>query len=379
MATLFKKFERGRETWMLQLLIAGGRRTIRLGPVSDRSAQRFRDRVETLVGCRRLNQQPDADMMKWLAGLDPGVHRQLASAGLVDDRDHTPRALGTFVDAYIHRKERDLAPASVRSLRLTRDRLVARFGSQTRLDRITAHMAADWRAAMLDEGLSEASVRVHTRNARAFVNAAIEAEIIVKNPFRGLPTGSVAADRERYVSVEEADKVLATLPDAQWRALFGLARFAGLRCPSETHGVRWSDIDFARGRMTVFAPKTRTTRVVPIVPRLRAVLEEAFRAREPEIEEVITFSVNNLHRTIVEAITSAGLKRWADLFQTLRRSAETDFAMMGVPQHAVSAWIGHSVAVSVKHYLQIPSELVERAAGITEENRLRIADSGSAA
>ncbi|MBL9032122.1 MAG: tyrosine-type recombinase/integrase [Phycisphaerae bacterium] len=379
MATLFSKAERGREVRMIQILVSGGRRTIRLGPVNERSAQRFRDRIEALVGYRRLNQQPDADMTKWLSGLDPGMHRQLANAGLVEGREHDVSTLGAFVARYISMKERDLAPASIRSLRLTEARLVARFGSQTRLDRITSHLAADWRAAMLDEELSEASVRVHTRNARAFFNAAIEAEIITKNPIRGLPTGSVAANRERYVTTEEADRVLAALPDAQWRALFGLARFAGLRCPSETHGLRWTDIDLARGRMSVYATKTRTTRVVPIVPRLRTILDEAFKAREPDIEEVIALSMNNLHRTVIEAIEKAGLSRWPDLFQTLRRSAETDFAMMNVPQHAVSAWIGHSVAVSVRHYLQVPAELYERAAGITDQNRLRIADSGSAA
>ena len=380
MATLFTKSERGREVRMLQAVVPGhGRLTLRLGDVSSRLAQRIADKIESLVAAKRLNLPPDGDLAAWVAGLDESLHRPLARAGLVDDRDHTPRALGTFVDGCIHRKERDLAAASVRSLRLTRDRLVARFGSQTRLDRITSRITSDWRAAMLDEGLSEASVRVHTRNARAFFNAAIEAEIIAKNPFRGLPTGSVAANRERYVTAEEAEKVLAALPDAQWRALFGLARFAGLRCPSETHALRWEHVDLARGRMSVYAPKTRTTRVVPIVPRLRAILEETFRVREPEIEEVVLLSTNNLHRTVIEAIEDAGLSRWPDLFQTLRRSAETDFAMMNVPQHAVSAWIGHSVAVSVRHYLQVPSELVERAAGITGENRLRIADSGSAA
>ncbi|MFN0132716.1 MAG: tyrosine-type recombinase/integrase [Phycisphaerales bacterium] len=374
MATLFKKTERGRETLMLQVLCAGGRRTIRLGAVSDRSAQRFRDRMETLVGCRRLNQQPDADMMKWIGGLDPGLHRQLASAGLVEGREHDVSTLGPFIARYVGGKERDLAPASIRSLRLTETRLIARFGSATRLDRITRDGAAQWRAAMLDEGLSEASVRVHTRNARAIFRAAIDDELIARNPCRGLPTGSIAANRERYVTIAEAEAVLAVLPDNQWMLVFALARFAGLRTPSETHVLCWDDLDLARGRMRVFAPKTGTTRTVPVVPRLRVILEAALREREPEIEEIITLSTNNLHRTVVEAITGAGLTRWADLFQTLRRSAETDFAMMGVPQHAVSAWIGHSVAVSVRHYLQVPSELYEKAAGITDSARLRVVE-----
>ncbi|MFN0132236.1 MAG: tyrosine-type recombinase/integrase [Phycisphaerales bacterium] len=374
MGSLFQKLERGRQVWMVQALISDGRRTIRLGAVSDRSAQRFRDRIEALVGYRRLNQQPDANMMKWLAGLDPGMHRQLANAGLIEGREHEVSTLEAFVARYITTKERDLAPASVRSLRLTRDRLVARFGSATRLDRITRDGAAQWRAAMLAEGLSEASVRVHTRNARAIFRAAIDDELIARNPCRGLPTGSIAADREKYVTTADAEAVLAALPDTQWKLVFALARFAGLRTPSETHILCWDSVDLARGRMRVFAPKTSTTRIVPIVPRLRTILEAALREREPEIGEVLTLSTYNLHRTVIKAINTAGLIRWPDLFQTLRRSAETDFAMINVPQHAVSAWIGHSVAVSVKHYLQVPSELYEKAAGITEESRLRVVE-----
>ena len=58
----------------------------------------------------------------------------------------------------------------------------------------------------------------------------------------------------------------------------------------------------------------------------------------------------------------AGLTPWPDLFQTLRRSCETELAMT-FPQHAVSAWLGHSEAVSRAHYLQVPDELFDRAVG----------------
>ena len=36
---------------------------------------------------------------------------------------------------------------------------------------------------------------------------------------------------------------------------------------------------------------------------------------------------------------------------------------MTLPQHTVSAWMGHSETVSRRHYLQIPDELLEKAAG----------------
>jgi|GEM_PF-2730636 len=55
-------------------------------------------------------------------------------------------------------------------------------------------------------------------------------------------------------------------------------------------------------------------------------------------------------------VERAGLVVWDDLFQTLRRNCETQWAMT-VPQRAVSAWIGHSQLVSQRHYLQLTDEL----------------------
>ena len=52
---------------------------------------------------------------------------------------------------------------------------------------------------------------------------------------------------------------------------------------------------------------------------------------------------------------------WEDLFQTLRRSCETEWALK-FQQHSVSAWIGRSVATSLKHYVQVPEHLLDLAA-----------------
>ncbi len=69
---------------------------------------------------------------------------------------------------------------------------------------------------------------------------------------------------------------------------------------------------------------------------------------------------SNLHRGLEKFIKCLGLTPWDDLFQTLRRSAETDFARTH-PQHAVSKWIGHSMAVSERHYLQVTDDLLDTA------------------
>lgn len=373
MATLFLKNERGREVRMLQVCVPGiGRKTVRLGQLPARAAERFRDKVEAVVAFRALNQPLDAEMSRWLAGVPDAAYGQLVAAGLAEPRDVTAvvPALKPFCDAYIAGKRGGVSARSIQLLEQTRDRLIAKFGSGTAINRITPDGAMDWRADLL-KTLSEATVRLHTRNAKSFFNHAADREIIAKNPFRLLPSSAIAAVRDHYVRIDDAETVLRHLDNAEHRLLFGLARYGGLRIPSESHMLTWGNVDLDGGRLTVFAPKTGSTRVVPIIPTLAELFEELKPDEECGETPVLSITTNNLHRTLHAAIEAAGMQAWPDLFQALRRSCETDFAVAGFPQHAVSAWLGHGINVSAKHYLQIPAELYERAAGLSGRSALQ--------
>ena len=60
-----------------------------------------------------------------------------------------------------------------------------------------------------------------------------------------------------------------------------LARYAGLRCPSEVGALTWADVNWEKGRLTVRSKKAEhhgadhAVRVVPISPDLRAILADA--------------------------------------------------------------------------------------------------------
>ena len=171
---------------------------------------------------------------------------------------------------------------------------------------------------------------------------------------------------------DEIERVLDSCPSLQWRLLFALARFAGLRTPSETHGLTWADIDWERGRMRVRSPKTERhigheERLVPVDPRLMPILQEAFDEAEPGVERVLTMNHGGqCHRALQRIVRQAGVDPWDDAFQTLRRSAEMELAMK-YPQFAVSKWIGHSITVSGRHYANaVPDELFDRAAGVEQ-------------
>ncbi len=164
-----------------------------------------------------------------------------------------------------------MKPSSIVKLNVTANRLRSHFGAATPIDTITPNDAKDWRAWLISERLADATARLQCRNAKTIFNEAVEREIIGKNPFCRLTSRAIAAKRGRYVTPDEACTILEVCSDPQWRVLFGLARLAGLRVPSETHILTWADMDWDKGRLTVHSPKTeryegKDKRLVPIVP-----------------------------------------------------------------------------------------------------------------
>ena len=335
---------------------------LRLGVVTHDFAEEVCRRVERLLTAKRFNQSIDGATAGWLTGIADGLHGRMARLGLCPARNPESDApmLGEWMTKYINQRGSDLKPASIERLGQTADRLKAFFGEETKIDELTASGAADWRAAMVGEKLAEATIRLHARNAKSMFAAALDRELIRRSPFAKLKSSAIAAKRDRNISQEETERLLAACPSLQWRLLVGLARYAGLRCDSETHGVTWADVDWERKRLRVYAPKTDSTRIVPIVPAMLTLLQDAFDAADEGSTKIITLSGNNLHRDFQVIVARSGVAEWDDLFQTLRRSCESDLAKRH-PQHAVSQWIGHSMKVSEKHYLMVGDDLYDAA------------------
>ena len=175
--------------------------------------------------------------------------------------------------------------------------------------------------------------------------------------------------REYFVSLEDAVKVLEACPDHEWRLIFSLARFGGLRTPSESLSLRWNDVDWERCRLLVHSPKTehhegKETRWITLFPELREHLEVAFDCAPEGTEFVITRyrdGNQNLRTHMLRIIKRAGLKAWPKLFQNLRSTRETELAEI-YPLHVVTAWLGNSQLIAAKYYLQVTDAHFDKAA-----------------
>ena len=138
--------------------------------------------------------------------------------------------------------------------------------------------------------------------------------------------------------------------------MVGLARFGGLRTPSETLLLTWADIDWDRGTIRVQSPKTahhdgHAVRTVPLFAELRPLLMDAFEAADDGAEHVITRyrdAKQNLGMQLSRIVRRAGLEPWPRQWQNLRASRESEL-MREYDLSTVCRWIGNSPAVAAKH------------------------------
>ncbi|MEQ9454363.1 MAG: tyrosine-type recombinase/integrase [Phycisphaeraceae bacterium] len=345
----------------------GVRRTLRLGKVSKRHAQATKVRVEDLVSSQLTGHNPSDDTSRWLSGIDDKLYDRLAAVGLVAKREST--TLGAFIDAYIA-KRGDVKDSTRLVYQRVRKHLVGFFGEGAALREISEGDAEAWRLHLIGQGLSENTVRRSCGVARQWFGHAVKSRLIATNPITGMSV-IVRGNRARayFVSAQEARLVLAACPDAQWRLMFALARYGGLRCPSEVLRLRWSDINWERNRITVSSPKTehhdgKGSRVIPIFPELEPYLREAWERAEPGEERCISrypVSTPNLGPQLTKIVKRAGLTPWPKIWHQLRSTRQTELAD-SFPAHVVTAWLGNSQAVANEHYLQVTDDHFDKAA-----------------
>ena len=181
--------------------------------------------------------------------------------------------------------------------------------------------------------------------------------MLSENPFRKVKTGSEANDQRHYeVTAEIAADVIAECPDDDWRLIFALARYCGLRCPSEVLTLKWSDVLWDQKKLRIDAPKTGL-RFCPIFPELAPILEAAFDAAP----DGATFCVQRYRQgynpatTMKKIIERAGHEPWPKLFINCRSTRRTELQRQ-YPDHVINKWLGHSSAVAERHYLQVTKD-----------------------
>lgn len=376
---------------ILVVLPDGKREAIRLGRMTVEDAKRTRDMIERLLSAKIGKRAPDPFVSEWLADLPDKIHARLVRLGLTQPRlkDLAEQAegetvrLGAFLESYVASRLPDTKESTRLVYGHTKRCLVAFFGPDREMDSVTRGDAERFRRWLqapkveddpqAGQGLAENTSRRRIGIARQFWNAAIKDELIPagRNPFMGLKV-SLRREENRFhfVTLAEVKKVLAACPDEQWRLMVALARWGGLRVPSEAVELKLSDVNWAENRITIRSPKTahhdgKGVRVIPLFPELRKPLLEAHEKVPPgEVYFVPRYRGHsaNLRTQFVRIIEDAGLKAWPKPWVNMRATRATELSQ-NYPGHVVAAWLGHSEAVCRKHYLTVTDDDYVRALG----------------
>ncbi len=350
----------------------GKRRPIRPGKLTGRRLEAVKAHVAELEAASLHGMEPSMATRRWLDELPDPLRDKVAKVRLCTPREAA--TLGAFIDHWT--ASRSDAKGSTRlTYRRVRNHLVGYFGEARGLRDITPADAAAWAAWMVGErGLARNTARKSASVAKQLGRSALRGRLVEVNPFADM-TGTVTGNPDRYAFIDRGTiaRVLDACPDPQWRLLVALARFGGLRIPSEAFALKWGDIDWggpdSPGRFTVHSSKTehhegKASRVVPIFPELLPHLEAAFDAAEPGTVHCITRyrdATQNLRTHLQRIIHKTGIDPWPKLWQNLRSTRETELAD-AYPIQVVTAWIGNSPQVAQRHYLQVTDEHFARAA-----------------
>ena len=339
----------------------GKRKTIRLSQFKKKQVESVCRHVEELCASVDSGQPIDRQTSLWLSDIGERLHNKLARAGLIEQR--AASCLQAFLEAYAATRS-EVKPSTQKKWRTTITHLITFFGASCELRTISEGRADEFRSYLYSQGLAENTVRRCCGIAKQFMRAAQRRGLVDFNAFAD-QIAAVRGNPERFyfLTGKDAEKVLEACPDLQWRMIFALCRFGGLRCPSEVLALRWQDIDWGQEQFTVRSSKTehlegKATRIVPLFPELRDVLGEGFSNAEEGGTYVITRyrdAKQNLRTTFRKIIERAGLQPWPKLFQNLRSTRETELANE-FPLQAVTAWMGNSQLVAAKHYLQVTDQ-----------------------
>jgi integrase len=344
----------------------GKRNQIRLGRIDKRNAERVCLKIETLVSAVATGTDPDDETKKWVESLSDQLHERLARLRLVRPRQQS--SLKLLFDNFEAGKA-GCSSNTRRNISQARTWFFKHFNESQPLRTVTKSDADAFRTFLAKSLKSSNTVNTHIKKVKQAFAHAVEAGMISANPFQHLksPIRSNPA-RMEFVKPEWTEPILKACPDIEWKIIFAMARYAGVRVPSELRDFTWGDINWEQNRIRIHdekrsRPGSPVIRIIPLFPELEPILAEALDQVPPGSLYVCPRArdgAKNLRTQMHRIIKKAKLTPWQRTFQNMRSTRETELAEY-FPMHVVNKWIGNTESVAVQHYLQVTNDHFERA------------------
>ena len=241
-----------------------------------------------------------------------------------------------------------------------------------------------------DQGLTRMVVLIHAVMHKALAQA-VKWGIVPRNAADAVERPKVQKREIRPLSKDELVRFLAAAEDDPLYALYVLAATCGLRM-GELLGLKWEDVDFANGLLTVrrqlqwikgepvFAPpkSAKSRRTIPLTSAALAALrrhkeqqaEQRLRVGEAWKDYGLVFTTgigtplspsNVRNRSFFPLLRKAGLPRIR--FHDLRHTTATALLVQGVHPRLVQDLLGHSqISVTLDTYSHVTAAMLRQTA-----------------
>ena len=357
----------------------GKRKTIRLGSkMPMKQARGIQRHVERLNACQLDGSAPPEETSRWVAGISTTPRDKLVRVGLLQQEEAAiGYTLGELLDDYKGRpKWGGFKPKTRQNKQRCLGYAIDYFDQKQPIRRITTADAEDFYDNLLlaksegGKGYAVATCNLTAATIHAVFQYAIQAERLDRNPFSVLPRVS-RKGKNATVSAEDSKLVLESMAGTEGKLLFALARWGGLRVPSEPLHLRWCDIDWENDRFRVHSPKTeryegREMRWVPIFPELALLFDARFSDAADGDEYVLPIlqdeSEQKATRMLKTALRLSGVEQWPRLWHSLRSTRQTELEVAVRNRDLVCDWFGNSPSVAKKHYINFTDEHFAEAA-----------------
>ena len=305
----------------------GQRHTGCIGPVSRTTAKEEETRKKTEVIEGRLN---------------PTKARK------------SPR-FDTFAETYLEWSKDNKKPLTTLRNRKALDNLTACFG-QKKLNELTPWHLEQYKKARKEAELAPGTINYELSVLKSVLRKAHEWGKLPDLPDSTVKKLKAPESRTRFLSEEEEARLLAACSPALSRVIrAGL--LTGFR-RQELAALRPEDVALDRGLVYVAAcySKNGKSRAVPILPRLRPVLQEALVVREDApcvftTDQGHPWTPDSLTAAVERASKRAGLDPLGP--HVLRHTFGSRLVMAGVDLRTVQELMGHSSILMTMRYAHL--------------------------
>lgn len=275
------------------------------------------------------------------------LRQKIARLTLTDTRNALFEALAkSWLDGIRHGLK--LASVSRRQVCITG---LAPYFNQVPIRNISAAQCAKW-LEKRGAGLSASSFDQELDTLRLILAHGVERGLLLENPALGIKRRKLAARKIVVPSRDQFQSIIAAVRDADNRYrthgkgsdgadLLELLAYSGCRL-GEAVQLRWQDVDFERGCITVTGGETGTKnhepRIVPMASALRDLLQRLQQRGTFAPTDRIS-QVDNAKKCLGTACRNLGLPHFSH--HNLRHFFATTCIESGVDIPTISRWLGH--------------------------------------